>query len=437
MHLDSEAPDEAEDTDAARRRARAADLFSTHRYRQLQVRLFDHWREMGLSREPEDQRYQDDDADDAFDPIVRNADAEETQVGGFAPVTGGYDPVANRADAIAEDGYAAGDDSGEFTAPPSGAGAPAAWNELGLPSGGGDGIGVGHRTDRENGIGGDAENDQPAPAPKSKRDMRAAAIVGFSLLGLMLFTAWWHPLAFAVVVYGFCIGAAVEWSRALKFQGRRIPLIPIIAAIVGMGIATWYAKPEGLVVALLVGGAGVVAWRLSDERIENTLADSMAAMLTLMWIPFLASFVVLLELAEDGWIRVLILIFAVSGNDTGGLFFGSKFGKRPLLPRVSPSKTWEGFAGGVITGTSASTVAAFFLLDGRWYIGAVVGLACTLAAVIGDLAESAIKRDINIKDMSSALPGHGGILDRLDSMVFAAPVAYVVFALFLGTLGSL
>lgn len=428
MHLDSEAPDETAETDAARRRARAADLFSAHRYRQLQVRLFEHWRDLGLSREPQDAVYSNDDADDSFDPIVRNTDAEETQVGGFAPVTQGHGPD----DFVERDeaGPAEADQWGEFPPLTPSEGSPTAWSELGVPDVAG-GPGIGTLT------GAGEVEDEEQPAPENKRDMRAAALVGFGLLGLMLFTAWWHPLAFTVVVYGFCIGAAVEWSRVLKLQGRRIPLIPIVAAIVGMGIATWYAKPEGLVVALLVGGAGVVAWRLSDERIENTLADSMAAMLTLMWIPFLASFVVLLELAEDGWIRVLILIFAVSGNDTGGLFFGSKFGKRKLLPRVSPSKTWEGFAGGVITGTSAATVAAYFLLDGRWHIGAVVGLACTLAAVVGDLAESAIKRDINVKDMSSALPGHGGILDRLDSMVFAAPVAYVVFALFLGTLGSL
>jgi phosphatidate cytidylyltransferase len=409
MHLDSEAPDEAENTDAARRRSRAADLFSTDRYRQLQVKLFERLRDSGFSTAPEDTHYHDDNAD-SFDPIVRNTDSEMTEVGGFAPIPNEH------GDTWAHDvaaGEVVGAASGEVSVV-----TPMSGTTPYAPP--------------------DAENPADAePLPNRKRDMRAAAIVGFSLLGLMLFTAWWHPLAFAIVVYGFCIAAAVEWSRALKRQGRRIPLIPIIAAIVGMGIATWYAKPEGLVVALLVGGAGVVAWRLSDERIENTLADSMAAMLTLMWIPFLASFVVLLELAEDGWIRVLIFVFAVAGNDTGGLFFGSKFGKRKLLPRVSPSKTWEGFAGGVIVGTSAATVAAFFLLDGRWYIGATVGLACTLAAVIGDLAESAIKRDIDIKDMSSALPGHGGILDRLDSMVFAAPVAYVVFALFLGTLGSL
>ncbi len=286
---------------------------------------------------------------------------------------------------------------------------------------------------------GDAAQTTPTPAsaPRGSRNMLHATLVGVGLLLGVLFAAWWHPLALTVVVYAFCIAGAVEWARALGRQGRHIPLVPIIVAILGMAIATWYAKPEGLVIALLVGCAGVVAWRLSDDRVANTLPDSLAAMLTLMWIPFLASFVVLMELADDGWKRVLILVLAVVGNDTGGLLFGSLFGRHKMLPRVSPGKTWEGFAGGVLVGTLAASVASYLVFEGRWYIGAAVGFAATLAAVVGDLAESAIKRDMKVKDMSSALPGHGGIMDRLDSIVFAAPVAYVVFAIFLGTLGTL
>jgi len=281
-----------------------------------------------------------------------------------------------------------------------------------------------------------AATPETAPPASGGRNMTHATLVGVALFVGILVAAWWHPLAFAVAAYGICIAGAVEWARALGRVGRRVPLVPVVLAIVGMGVATWYAKPEGLVIALLVGCAGVVGWRLGDDRVEHTLSDSLAGMLTLMWIPFLASFVVLMELADDGWKRVFILIVAVVGNDTGGLLFGSLWGRHKLLPRVSPSKTWEGFAGGIAVGTIAATVAAYLMYDGRWYIGTAVGVAATLAAVVGDLAESAIKRDMKLKDMSSALPGHGGIMDRLDSLVFAAPVAYVVFAFFLGTLGA-
>ena len=99
---------------------------------------------------------------------------------------------------------------------------------------------------------------------------------------------------------------------------------------------------------------------------------------------------------------------------------------------MSPKKTWEGFAGGLVLGTLVASIAAFFFFDGRWWIGALVGVASVFAAVLGDLAESAVKRDIQVKDMSALLPGHGGIMDRIDSLLMAAPVAYVVFALLMG-----
>ncbi len=279
----------------------------------------------------------------------------------------------------------------------------------------------------------DGDGDKPVRRP---RNFVVATTVGLLLLGATLASAWYHPTVFAVLLYGFCVAAVIEWKRALERHGRRIPLVPVLAATVGLGVATHFAKPEGLVVALLVGCAGVVAWRIGDERVENTLADSLAGVLTLLWIPFLASFLYLLELADNGWERVFIVVLAVVGNDTGALVFGMLFGKRKLLERVSPAKTWEGAIGGVFVGTTAASVAAWYFFDGQWYIGAAVGAASAIAAIVGDLAESALKRDIRVKDMSQALPGHGGILDRIDSLLFAAPVGYVVFAMFLGTLGG-
>ncbi|WP_161794252.1 phosphatidate cytidylyltransferase [Demequina sediminicola] len=278
----------------------------------------------------------------------------------------------------------------------------------------------------------DAPVEQIAPVSRGGRNMPIATMMGISILVGALAIAWWNALAFSIALIVVCVAATYEWKKALLGSSRRISLTPIALATVGMGVATWTGGPEGLVVALLVGCAGVVAWRVADERVENTMADSMASILTLMWIPFLASFLILMETAESGWIRVLIVVLAVVGNDTGGLFAGMLFGKHKMAPRVSPKKTWEGFAGGLILGTAAAALSAWWLLDERWWIGAAVGLACCIAAVLGDLAESALKRDIQVKDMSGAIPGHGGILDRLDSILVAAPVGYVVFALFLG-----
>jgi len=271
------------------------------------------------------------------------------------------------------------------------------------------------------------------PATPTKRNLWVATAVGTAILVGALAGAWWSALAFTIGLYVVCIGATIEWKAALEKSGRRVSQWPITVAILGMGVATWYAQAEGLIVALLVGCAGVVAWRVVDERIENTLADSLASMFTLLWIPFLASFFVLLEQAQDGWQRVFIVIFAVTGSDTGALASGMIFGKHKMAPRISPNKTWEGFAGGLVLGTVASSILAFYILDGAWITGAIVGMAAAIAGVVGDLAESAIKRDISVKDMSSFLPGHGGILDRIDSMLVAAPVAYVLFALIMGS----
>ncbi|WNM26294.1 phosphatidate cytidylyltransferase [Demequina capsici] len=272
-------------------------------------------------------------------------------------------------------------------------------------------------------------------AARGGRNLTVATVVGLGLLVATVAAAWFDPRVFAVLVYGFLVAAVIEWRRALLLQGRKVPMVPLVLATLGMGSATWFGRAEGLTVAVLVGLAGIVAWRAVDERIENTLADSLASVFTLLWIPFLGSFIIMMEQADNGWQRVVVFVVAVVGNDTGGLFAGMLWGRHKMAPTISPNKTWEGFVGGVVLGTVAATVAAMLLLDGRWWLGTLVGLACTASAVLGDLAESAIKRDIDVKDMSSAIPGHGGVMDRLDSLLLAAPAAYVVFAAALGTLG--
>ncbi len=278
--------------------------------------------------------------------------------------------------------------------------------------------------------------DEHETTPKARRGGRnlwLATLVGIVMLGGAVAAAKYSALGFTALVYVLCIAAYPEWKRALARQGRVIPLTPIIAATIGIGVSTWYDRREGLIVAVLVGCGGVIAWRLVDDWLENTLHDVLAGILTLVWIPFLASFGVLMEVADNGWKRVFIFIVAVVGNDTGGLFVGMLFGQHKMAPKISPKKTWEGAVGGLVVGVGLATGAAWFGLDQRWWIGTAVGVACVVGAVFGDLAESALKRDIDIKDMSGMLPGHGGLLDRLDSVLVAAPLAFVVFALFLGS----
>ena len=447
--LPRSAPEEQPSTDPAPRgrRQRAADLFSPHRYRELQLKAF----------ERRAARFGFDDPDpladdDVFDPQL-NSDAPAAEAA-RAPTPHGerhsslpmLSPVDAADDADDESFPFPYDENGDFDEDGD---EDEAGIEPYVEGDAADDAGIGDAKDsvasdiasdvdrevvQEESDGNAAPLEEPRPKPG--RDMRAAAVVGLLLLAATVGASYIHPIAFAALLYTFSVGAVIEWKRALERHGRRIPMVPLVAATVGLGVATYYGNAEGLVVALLVGCAGVVAWRIGDERIENTLADSLAGVLTLLWIPFLASFLFMLELADDGWQRVIIVVLAVVGNDTGALAAGVRFGRHKLLPRVSPAKTWEGAIGGLVVGTVAASVAAFFFFDGAWYIGTAVGAACAVAAAIGDLAESALKRDIQVKDMSTALPGHGGILDRIDSLLFAAPVGYVVFAMFLGTLGG-
>jgi phosphatidate cytidylyltransferase len=272
----------------------------------------------------------------------------------------------------------------------------------------------------------------PEERPRG-RNLWLATLVGIVLFVVSVGAARYSAPGFTVFVYAICIAAYPEWKRALARQGRVISLAPIIAATIGIGVSTWYDQREGLMVAVLVGCGGTIAWRLVDDWVENSLHDALANILTIVWIPFFASFLVLMEQAENGWMRVVIFLLAVMGNDTGGLFVGMLFGHHKMAPAISPKKTWEGAAGGLVVAMILASVAAFFLLDGRWWVGTAVGIVSVVGAVFGDLAESALKRDIDIKDMSGILPGHGGVLDRIDSILLAAPAAFVVFALFLGS----
>ena len=113
-------------------------------------------------------------------------------------------------------------------------------------------------------------------------------------------------------------------------------------------------------------------------------------------------------------------------SDTGGYIAGSMFGRHPMAPTVSPKKSWEGLAGSMVAAAVGGAIMLRVLFDVSLWWGAVFGAAVAVAAVVGDLGESMIKRDLGVKDMSRLLPGHGGIMDRLDSIVLAAPTAYVL-----------
>jgi phosphatidate cytidylyltransferase len=172
-----------------------------------------------------------------------------------------------------------------------------------------------------------------------------------------------------------------------------------------------------------------LVWRLADGP-AGYQRDATATALVAVYVPFLAGYAVLLAKPHDGAWRVLVTLAAVVLSDTGGYVAGVFFGKHPMAPTVSPKKSWEGFVGSVLSTALGGALLFLLVMDLPWWQGVIFGAGVSAACVLGDLGESLIKRDLGVKDMSNLLPGHGGLMDRLDSILFAAPTAYLLLLAF-------
>src|SRR2546421_2445956 len=193
-----------------------------------------------------------------------------------------------------------------------------------------------------------------------------------------------------------------------------------------VGLA-WYGGAEALTLGLVATAVAAMVWRLADGP-DGYQRDVVAAMLIAVYVPFLGGFAVLLDRPDNGAVRVIVTLAGVVLSDTGGYVAGVFFGRHPMAPSVSPKKSWEGTVGSIVAAGVGGAILLHSVLHVLWWHGAIFGVAVSVASVLGDLAESLIKRDLGIKDMSHLLPGHGGVMDRLDSVLFALPVAYAVLA---------
>jgi phosphatidate cytidylyltransferase len=277
----------------------------------------------------------------------------------------------------------------------------------------------------------DTGADTPAAPKKSRagRDLPAAIGVGLGLGAVIVASLFLYRQSF-----GYLVGAAVlygtyELAQALAKGGIRVTLTPLLVGAVALLFAAWLRGTNGLVVAALATFGGIVAWRLA-EGAQGYLRDVTASALILLYLPTLAGFAVLLAHPHDGAGRVIFFIATVVCSDTGGYASGVLFGKHPLAPVVSRAKTWEGFAGSVLACSVCGVLFMTLCFHEAWWKGWLFGLAVVVAATIGDLGESMIKRDLGVKDMGSLLPGHGGLMDRLDSMLPCAAVAYLLLSTF-------
>jgi phosphatidate cytidylyltransferase len=251
--------------------------------------------------------------------------------------------------------------------------------------------------------------------------------VGLALGALIIATLFVYRPSFAIVVGIAVAYGSFELSRAIATTGVRIALAPVLVGGIASLVAAWTRGPDGLVIGILLTACGVLIWRIGDGA-DGFLRDVGASMLVLLYVPTLAGFAVLSVHTHDGAARIIAFAVTVVCSDTGGYATGVLFGRHPLAPIVSKAKTWEGFAGSVLFCCVAGVVLLTLTFHEAWWKGLLFGLGIVITATLGDLGESVIKRDLGVKDMGKLLPGHGGLMDRLDSMLPCAAVAYLLLS---------
>ena len=270
-----------------------------------------------------------------------------------------------------------------------------------------------------------------APPSRAGRNLPVATAVGLGLLALVIGSLLWRDEAFLVLAVIAVSAALWELALALTRRDLHVPLVPLLVGGVGILVSAYFAGPEAQLVSLMLTVGGIVIWRIVEGSGPGALRDCVAGAFAAVYLPFLAGFVVLMLDAPLGERRVLLFILLVVASDVGGYTAGVLLGRHPMAPRVSPKKTWEGFAGSLVLAVAVGAVGAHFGLGTGAWVGVVVAVGVVVSATLGDLTESMLKRDLGLKDMGTLLPGHGGVLDRLDSLVVAAPVAYVLFLVLL------
>lgn len=277
-------------------------------------------------------------------------------------------------------------------------------------------------------------------ASRAGRNLPVAILVSLILGGGVIASLIYARPAFVGILSAGVLLGTLEVTRRLRAAGYVIPVIPLVAG----GQATlWLTLPFGTSGALAGFGGTVVVcmiWRLLsrqgrraahgiDASPANYLRDVSATIFLAAWVPLFASFAALLVYEHDGPGRAFSLAVGVVSSDVGGYAAGVLFGKHPMVPSISPKKSWEGLVGSLMFGVTATTLSVVYLTGKSVWIGLLLGFILVVTATLGDLVESQVKRDLGIKDMGSLLPGHGGVLDRFDGFLPSAVVAWVVLTL--------
>lgn len=272
---------------------------------------------------------------------------------------------------------------------------------------------------------------------RTGRNLILAILIGLGLGLVTLFSLIFVKQIFMIIGTAAIAFAAFELTQAFRTAGRNVSRVPSIIAAVAIVPSTYFWHSAGQLIGLGAGVLFVWIWRLIQatrpaDRVPwpRLASDLGAAALVQLYVTLLASFAVLLLSENNGQWWTLGFIIIVISVDTGAYASGLLFGKHPMAPTISPKKTWEGLAGAAVVSVVAGVLISLFMVHNTWWFGVIFGLVILFTATIGDLAESLIKRDLGIKDMSSWLPGHGGFLDRLDSILPSAVAAFALFRIF-------
>ncbi|TDC94827.1 phosphatidate cytidylyltransferase [Saccharopolyspora aridisoli] len=268
--------------------------------------------------------------------------------------------------------------------------------------------------------------DPPSRPSRAGRDLRAAIGVGVVLGAAVILSLLMVRFVFIGIAAAAALVSTIELAQAVRrAAGIRVSLVPVLVGGQAMMWLSWPFGLRGILISFAITVLGCLVWRFRDG-IDGYLRDVTASVFTAAYVPLFTAFAAMLVRPEDGAFRALVFLICVVASDTGGYAFGVLFGKHPMAPVISPKKSWEGFGGSLVGGVLAGALSVWLLLDGQWWMGVLVGAALVCSATIGDLMESVIKRDLGIKDMGSLLPGHGGLMDRMDSLLPSAPLAWMM-----------
>ena len=275
----------------------------------------------------------------------------------------------------------------------------------------------------------------PKPKNSAGRNLPVAIGVGIGLGALVIFTMWAGQLAWYIVVAAAVAVAMWEVLTRLLEHSYHLPRTLMILGGQAMVWSSWPLETKGLMAVYVISVLALMFGRLFHNGRHrppiNYLRDMSVGVFVLTWIPMFGSFAAMLSATSQGAATILVFMLCVVASDTGGYITGVMFGSHPMAPAVSPKKSWEGFAGSIVFGMVTGALSIHFLLEREAWVGAIMGLGLVVCASLGDLVESQFKRELGIKDMSNILPGHGGLMDRLDGMLPAAMVTWVAIS-FLG-----